>query len=54
MQEGITGIRENSPSTRYSWQYMDKIYGRKYIREWILFVKHAIKKLKQKIFHLEN
>ncbi len=54
MQEGITGRRENTPSTRYSWKYMDKIYGRKYVREWVLLGKHAIKKFKQKILHLEN
>ncbi len=54
MQEGITGRREHSPVTRYSWQYMDKIYGRKYMREFVLLAKHAIKKFKKKFLKINS
>ena len=49
MQEGIVGVRETSPVTKNYWIIMDKIYGRKYMREFKLATLYYIRKIKRKL-----
>lgn len=42
MQEGISGIRENSDLSSHYWSNMDRIYGRKFFREMKLAIFYII------------
>ena len=49
MQEGIVGVREKSPLARNYWIMMDKLYGRRYLREIKLALLYYLKIIKRKL-----
>ena len=44
MPEGFIGLRETGPISRNYWQIMDRLYGRRYFRELLHYLKYHSKK----------